>query len=86
MQLINATEARKNFFSILDEVYFDGKEYVIEKGSRVKVKVSPVVVPKKFDFTKYRSDIKKMKGVFTEKDFKDIQAARKSMDRDLGDW
>ena len=86
MQLINATEARKNFFSILDEVYFDGKEYMIKKGSRVKVKVSPVVVPKKFDFAKYRNDIKKMKGIFTEEDIKDIQAARKSMDRDLGDW
>lgn len=86
MQLINATEARKNFFSILDEVYFDGKEYVIEKGSRVKVKVSPVVVPKKFDFAKYRENIKKIGKIFSDEDVRDFQETRKSMDRDLGDW
>jgi|GEM_PF-2106006 len=86
MQLINATEARKNSPSLLDEVYFDGKEVVIEKGNRVKVKVSSVTIEGPFDYTKYRSDLKKMKGMFDEHDFSDMQKAKMSMDKNIKNW
>lgn len=86
MQVIKATEARQNFFSILDEVFYGGKDVVIEKGSKVKVKISSIKPPKKFDFVKYRKDLKKMGKIFTDEDVKDIEEARKSMDRDLGGW
>lgn len=86
MQLINATEARRNFFSILDEVYFDGKEIVIEKGNRVKVKIIPVMAPKIFDFAKYRENIIKIGKIFSDEDVRDFQKTRKSMDRDLENW
>ncbi|HAI22323.1 TPA: hypothetical protein DCP77_00865 [Candidatus Collierbacteria bacterium] len=86
MQLINATEARKNFFSILDEVYFDGKEVMIKKGNRVKVKFTPVTAEKAFDYTKYRNDLKKVDGIFDEHDFSDMQKAKMSMDKNVKNW
>lgn len=86
MELINATEARKNFFSILDEVFYGGKEVIIKKGGKVKVRVTSVVSPKKFDFAKYKENIKKIGKIFSDADVKDFQKARRSMDRKLGNW
>lgn len=38
----SATEARNNFFKLLDAVMHNGEEFIIEKNGKPAVKVSPV--------------------------------------------
>jgi len=50
--VISATEARNNFFEMLNSVIYKGEEFIVEKDGKPAVKVSPVITkrdPKEID-------------------------------------
>ncbi len=52
--VISATEARNNFFEMLNSVIYKGEEFIVEKDGKPAAKVSPVVSrrdPKKIEKT-----------------------------------
>lgn len=61
MNVISATEARRKFFDILNDVIFNGKEYVIEKKDAGTVKISSGV-PKRSpeEIRKILADVRKV--------------------------
>jgi antitoxin (DNA-binding transcriptional repressor) of toxin-antitoxin stability system len=40
-QTVTATEARNNFFSLIDQSMFDGKSFIVEKNGRPWAELSP---------------------------------------------
>ena len=43
MNVFSATDARKNFFEILNSVMYKGEEFIVEKDGKPAAKVSPIV-------------------------------------------
>ena len=44
--IFSATEARNNFFKLLDAVMHKGEEFIIEKNGKAAVKISPIASKK----------------------------------------
>ena len=63
MDVISATEARKKFFDILNEVGSGGKEYIIEKkdtGKRFKIVADEPARPSPEEVDKLMADLRKI--------------------------
>lgn len=63
MNVISATEARRKFFDILNEVGSGGKEYVIEKkdtGKRFRIVKEEINEPTPEEIDKLMADLRKV--------------------------
>lgn len=59
---LSATQARNNFFEILNLAIYKGEEFTVEKDGKPAVKISPVTSakPSSEEITKIISDVKKV--------------------------
>lgn len=62
---LSATEARNNFFEILNLAIYKGEEFIVEKDGKPAVKISPVT-PAKTSPEEITKIIKEVKKVFAK--------------------
>jgi prevent-host-death family protein len=60
--VISATEARNNFFEMLNSVIYKGEEFIVEKDGKPAVKVSSAVVAR--DPKEIEKTLKEIREVF----------------------
>lgn len=79
--IITATEARNNFFQLLDEVARTGKPIFIKRDKDVKVKLEPV----RDEFDKDGEEIKKLldktRGMWANRTEEEIRGRFREADR-----
>lgn len=57
----SATEARNNFFELLNKVIYKGEEFVVEKDGKPAAKISPLPIKRKpEEINKILTDIRKV--------------------------
>ena len=62
--VLSATEARNNFFEMLNSVMYKGEEFIVEKDGKPAVKVSSAVVAR--DPKEIEKTLKEMREVFAK--------------------
>ncbi len=72
---VTATQARQNFFKLLDQAKADGQEIEIEKDGVVVAKIVPTQ-PEKIDWQAYFDELAAMPR-WTEEEAKSVEQARK---------
>ncbi|MBU1071058.1 type II toxin-antitoxin system prevent-host-death family antitoxin [Patescibacteria group bacterium] len=82
-----ATEARREFFDLVNAAMYGGQVTWITKGKRKAAKIMPIE-EKKIDWVKYKKDMRGVVGLFNNEDFKTMKRVRKEInDRlDKNDW
>ena len=71
-----ATEARREFFDLVNAAMYGGQITWITKGKRKATKIVPVD-EKKINWVKYKRSIAAAGGIFTGDDVKDVQNVRR---------
>lgn len=84
MQL-TATQARNQFFDLINSAYYAGQVTEVMKNGRVVARVVPVEAAP-FDWKAYRAELKKVVGMFTEADYKAMANARESFKSRFPSW
>ncbi len=84
---VSATEARNNFFELLNEVIYGDKEVRVYKNKQPAVRI---VGDKKakVDWDEYKKKVKAARGIFTKEDEEVIEKIRKEFDEriDNNQW
>lgn len=82
---MNATEARKNFFDILNAAVYGGQVTIIVKNGK-EVATIQAKKKKKFDLKKYMKSLNTLHELMTGDDYKDIEKTHKSFKTRFPDW
>ena len=77
-----ATEARREFFDLVNAAMYGGQVTWITKGKRQAAKIVPID-EKKIDWIKYKKAIEAAGGIFSDEDVKDVQKVKKEINERL---
>ena len=75
--VLNATEARNNFFDILMAAKYKGQVVLVTKNNKSMAKIVPVEVDE-FDWKKYIMDWKKNRMKIRQSNWSDLDGVRKN--------
>lgn len=77
--VVTATEARRNFFELINAAKFGGQTALITTNGKIAAKIVPAQSTT-FDWKKYFKDLPKIRGILTSSDFKSMKNLRKNID------
>ena len=78
---MSATQARNNFFDIMNAAIYGNQITVVLKNGEEAMTMAPVKKKKKFDWDEYMKNLKTLSTMLTEEDYKDMEETRKGFDK-----